>query len=171
MTRTLPPLTFDDAKMILRSSINVWPAAMVAEAQDVYHAAMLRTIKQIDATELVTDVIEPNARTEPEGSDTPEANKRAHADHGRGHPGMDWRNRLAGRVAGMTDLSRPNHWTPANEQQMRDEQPRLALVDLGIAIVGTILAAGVVIPAAGVLIWCAARAWAAYTATQSMGAW
>jgi len=45
--------------MILRSSINVWPAAMVAEAQDVYHAAMLRTIKQIDATELVTDVIEP----------------------------------------------------------------------------------------------------------------
>jgi len=76
-TRTLPPITFDDAKMILRSSTNVWPAAMVAEAQDVYHAAMLRTIKQIDATELVTDVIEPNARTEPEGSDTPEDNKRA----------------------------------------------------------------------------------------------
>jgi len=71
----------------------------------------------------------------------------------------------------MTDLSRPNHWTPANEQQMRAEQPRLALVDLGIAIVGTILAAGVVIPAAMVLIWCVLRAWDAYTATQSMGAW
>ena len=48
----------------------------------------------------------------------------------------------------MTDLSRPNHWTPGNEQQMRAEQPRLALVDLGIlalclgALIGAAIAIG-----------------------------
>lgn len=54
---------------------------------------------------------------------------------------------------------------------MRAKQPRPAPVDLCIALVGTILAAGVVIPAVGVLVWCGIRTWAAYTAVQSMGAW
>jgi len=75
MTIRTTPLTFRAAKTVLRCRPGIYPAAMEAQATDLYHAAMVRSVQQIRETELVTDVID--ARTEPEGSDTPEANRRA----------------------------------------------------------------------------------------------